>query len=73
MHLHPLIQILITLVVVGTLVWAFNTFWTAIDPRYKAAINAVLGILVFIFILHALSDWFGWGWFAYAPSHGKGC
>jgi hypothetical protein len=58
-----LVQFLISLVVVGVLVWAFNTFVTAIDPRFKSAINAIIGILLFIWFLYCVSDFFGWGWF----------
>jgi len=65
MHVHPLIQLLIGLAIAGTLVWAFNTFWTTIDPKFKAAINAIVGIALFVFCLYCADEFFGWGWFAY--------
>ena len=46
-----LIQLLVLLIVVGFLLWLSNTFVTAIDPRFKTAINAVVLLIVFLYIL----------------------
>ena len=58
-----LVQLIIGLAVAGTLVWLFNTLWTSIDPRFKAVINALVGLALFLWVLYCLSGFFGWGWF----------
>jgi hypothetical protein len=70
-----IVQIIIVLAVVGVVVYLFNTFVT-MDGRFKNAINALVGLAVFLWILDTL---FGWGWFgSLSPSHAaplvkKGC
>lgn len=46
-----LINILIVLIVVGVVLWAFNTFVTIIDARIKQIINAVVIVAVIIWLL----------------------
>ena len=47
-----IIGLLVLLVVAGFVVWLLNTL-VQIDPKFKAAINAVIGICLFLYILQA--------------------
>lgn len=46
-----LISLVITLVVVGVLLWLFNTYVTMIDARIKQIINVVVIIAVIVWLL----------------------
>jgi len=46
-----LIHLVIVLIVVGVLLWLFNTYVTMIDGRIKQIINAVVIIAVVLWLL----------------------
>ena len=46
-----LISLVIVLIVVGVLLWLFNTYLTMIDPNIKKIINVVVIIVVVIWLL----------------------
>lgn len=48
-----MISLVITLIVVGVLLYLFNTYVTMIDGRIKTIINIVVIICVVLFLLHA--------------------
>jgi hypothetical protein len=48
-----LIQLLVVLVIIGVLLYLFNTFVT-MDPRFKTAINVIVCLIAFLWILSAL-------------------
>lgn len=50
-----LLNLLVVLVVLGVLLWAFNSFVTAIDPRFKMAINVIVCLAAFLYIVSALT------------------
>ncbi|OPZ40847.1 MAG: hypothetical protein BWY99_00352 [Synergistetes bacterium ADurb.BinA166] len=65
-----IVQLIIGLAVAGTVVYLFNSLWTTIDPRFKTAINALIGLGLFFWVLYCLSALFGWGWFGpVGPGH----
>lgn len=49
-----MLTLLVVLIVVGVLLYLFNTFVT-IDPRFKTAINVIVGLLAFLYVLGALT------------------
>jgi hypothetical protein len=51
-----LIQLLVVLVIVGVLLYLFNTFVT-MDPRFKTAINVIVCLIAFLYILGALTGY----------------
>lgn len=51
--ISSLVTVLIVLAVVGTLLYLFNRFVT-MDGRFKSAINAIVCLIAFIYILTAL-------------------
>lgn len=46
-----LIHLVIILAVIGVLLWAFNTYVTAIDPKMKRIINFVVIAVVILWLL----------------------
>ncbi len=46
-----LIQLVIVLIVVGVLLWVFNTYVTMIDGKIKQIINIVVIVAVVLWIL----------------------
>lgn len=46
---------LAVLLVAGFLLWLFNLFVTAIDPRIKTAINGIVLLFVFLYLLDLLT------------------
>lgn len=46
-----LISLVIVLVIVGILLWMFNTYVTIIDPRIKQIINAVVILALILYVL----------------------
>lgn len=46
-----LISLVIVLIVVGVLLWLFNTYLTMIDPNIKKIINAAVIIVVVLWLL----------------------
>ena len=48
-----LIDLLIVLVIAGVLVYVFNVL-VPMDSRFKNVINAIIGLIVFVWILQAL-------------------
>lgn len=65
-----LLQLVIGLAVMGTVVYIFNNVWTTIDARFKLVINALVGLMLFLWVLYCVSAFFGWGWFDGAVHHG---
>lgn len=57
-------QLLLGLVVVGVLLYLFNTLVTVIDPRIKTVINALVFLMLFVWLLYCLDGFFMWGWFS---------
>lgn len=54
-----MISLLVTLLVVGVLLYLFNLF-VPMDGRFKKAINVIVGLIAFLYILQAfgvISDW----------------
>lgn len=49
-----LIEVLVVLVVVGVLLYLFNQFVT-MDARFKNAINVIVCLIVFLYLLGALT------------------
>ena len=62
-----LVQLIIGLAIAGFLVWLFNTL-VPLDGKWRAAINGLLGLILFLWILYCLSGFFGWNWFDGAGS-----
>ena len=52
----PITTVLIVLVVVGVLLWLVNTY-IPMDRKIKSILNAVVVILVVIWLLRALDYW----------------
>ena len=48
-----LLHLVITLIVVGVLLWLFNTYVTMIDAKIKQIINVVVIVAVVIWLLYA--------------------
>ncbi len=55
-----LIELLVILAIVGVLLWLFNTL-VPMDGRIKTAINAIVLLVVFIYILQAFGLIHGFG------------
>jgi hypothetical protein len=53
---------LVVLACAGVAVYLFNSL-VKMDERFKLAINAFIGLFLFLFCLWCLSAFFGWGWF----------
>jgi len=53
-----MISILIVLVIVGVALYCLNTL-VPMDPRIKTVINALVLLVVFLWILQALGIWHG--------------
>lgn len=53
--IETLIAVVIIMAVAGLLMWLFNQFVT-MEPKYKGAINAVVGVVVFIVVLVKLLE-----------------
>jgi hypothetical protein len=51
-----LITLLVVLVIVGVLLYLFNTFVT-MDPRFKTAVNVLVCLIAFLYILGALTGY----------------
>lgn len=49
-----LITLLAVLAIVGVLLYLFNTFIT-MDPRFKTAINIIVCLIAFLYVLGALT------------------
>lgn len=49
-----LITLLVVLVIVGVLLYLFNQFVT-MDPRFKRAINVLVCLIAFLYIVSALT------------------
>jgi len=49
-----LISLIIVLAIVGCLLYLFNTFVT-MDPRFKTAINVLVCLVAFIYVLDTLT------------------
>ncbi len=47
-----LITLLVALAVVGILLWAFNTYVTFIDARFKQIINVIVIVVVILWLLN---------------------
>ena len=47
-----LIQLVVTLAVVGILLWLFNTYVTMIDARVKQIINILVIVVIVIWLLN---------------------
>ncbi len=47
-----LIQLIVTLAVVGVLLWLFNTYVTMIDATIKRIINIIVIVVVVIWLLN---------------------
>lgn len=54
----PLIALLVGLAVIGVVVYLFNLF-IPMDGKYKTAINAIVGLIVFIWIISVLFGYAG--------------
>lgn len=52
----PIVTLLITLVVVGVLLWLINTY-IPMDAKIKTIINIVVVILVIIWLLRVFGVW----------------
>ena len=52
----PIVTLLITLVVVGVLLWLINTY-VPMDAKIKTIINIVVVILVIIWLLRVFGVW----------------
>jgi cation transporter-like permease len=52
----PLIQVLLSLIVVGVLLWLVNTF-IPMAGAIKSILNAVVVILVVVWLLNAFGLW----------------
>lgn len=50
-----MITLIIVLLVFGFAVWFINTFFTALDPKFKAVINFVIALALLLYLL----DFFG--------------
>jgi type IV secretory pathway TrbL component len=48
-----LLHLVIALIIVGVLLWAFNTYVTMIDAKIKKLINVVVIVAVVIWVLYA--------------------
>ena len=48
-----MIELIILLAVVGVGLYLFNTFVT-MDPRFKSAINTIVCLVVFVYVVTAL-------------------
>jgi hypothetical protein len=48
-----LLSLVVILIAVGILLWAFNTYVTTIDARIKQIINVVVIICAVVFVLSA--------------------
>lgn len=46
-----LIQLVLVLIVIGVLLWLFNTHMTMIDPTIKTIINVVVIVAVLVWLL----------------------
>lgn len=49
----PLISLVITLMVVGLLLWAINTY-IPMDPKIKSILNVVVVVVVVLWLLQAI-------------------
>ena len=52
----PLLPIIITIIVVGVLLWAVNTY-LPMDPKLKQILNIVVVICVILWLLKAFGVW----------------
>lgn len=57
-----LIQLLLGVIVAGFCVWLFNLL-VPLEGKWKVAVNGLLGLILFLWILYCVSVFFGWGWF----------
>jgi hypothetical protein len=48
-----LIGLIIVLILFGVLLWLFNQYVTAIDPKIKKLINIVVIVAMILFVLYA--------------------
>ncbi len=46
-----LITLLVALIVVGILLWAFNTYVTFVDARIKQIVNVIVIVVVILWLL----------------------
>lgn len=53
----PILPIILVLIVIGVALWAFNTYVTAIDPRFKQLINIIVVLCVVVYLLKAFGIW----------------
>lgn len=47
----PLLQLVVILIVIGVLLWLFNTYVTTIDATIKRIINIVVIVVVVLWLL----------------------
>lgn len=45
------VDLLILLLVIGIVMWAFNTYVTIVDPRFKQIINVLVILAVIVYVL----------------------
>lgn len=50
---NPIVDALILLAIIGVVLYLFNTF-VPMDGRFKTAINAIVGLVAFIWILNLI-------------------
>lgn len=53
-----MISILVALVVAGVVLYLFNAL-IPMDARFKMVINALVGLFLFLYVLHVLGIWSG--------------
>jgi hypothetical protein len=53
----PIFAIILTLIVVGVLLWLFNTKVTIIDATIKQIINIIVIVVVIVWLLQAFGIW----------------
>jgi len=52
-----LLYVLLAIIVVGVLLWAFNQYVTAIDPKFKKLVNIVAIVGTVIWLLYVFGVW----------------
>jgi hypothetical protein len=48
-----IVSFLLVLVLIGVALWFFNVYVTAIDPKFKTLINAIVVLIALIWTLQA--------------------
>jgi predicted permease len=52
-----LLYVLLAIIVVGVLLYLFNTYVTAIDPKFKQLVNIVAIVGTIIWLLYVFGIW----------------